>query len=37
MGGAPEVQQQAPDIQTILANMTAGGAAGGRATTQYRL
>ena len=37
MGGAPEMQQQAPDIQTILANMTAGGAAGGRATTQYRL
>jgi len=37
MAPGPEVQQQAPDIQTILANMTAGGAAGGRATTQYRL
>ena len=37
MAPGPEIQQQAPDIQTILANMTAGGAAGGRATTQYRL
>jgi hypothetical protein len=35
-GPAPEIAQPRPDIQTILASLSASGKAGGRVTTQVR-